>query len=108
MIQKYGGEIKIAQFLDIGSLQWTDLLCLDGHLNETSKRCETCWYNILGECKLGEKCPFYKNHVFGKAPPDEYVEEVLKVLKPPLDKMVYEDIPIQHNQYTRDAKRGRR
>lgn len=85
-----------------------DLPCLDGHLNDTTKRCETCWYNILvlGECKLGDKCLFYKNHVFGMSLPEGYVEEVLK---PPIDKMVKEDIPIRHsNQYTRDAKRGRR
>lgn len=55
---------------------------------------------------MGDKCLFYKNHVFGMSLPEGYVEEVLK---PPIDKMVKEDIPIRHsNQYTRDAKRGRR
>lgn len=97
---KFGGDVRMGQLVEVGGLRWSDIPCLDGHRNSKTNHCETCWYNILGECKNGDRCHFAKNHIQGSALPKEYVDDLIKVVVPPMMKMVDENIPLQKGRRT--------
>lgn len=107
---KYGGRFSLGQLMEVGSLTWDMLPRLDSNVNPETGRCETCWLNILGICRMGVRCTFAHNHCEGNSLPDRYVSDVIKTFLPAAKKMVKDNIPIWRSRpvHSNDSKRPRR
>jgi hypothetical protein len=84
--KKFQGRTYLQEIMAQAGVSWSDMPKLRATTNRETGKDELCWNWLLGTCRFGSKCNFFRSHDNGKNLPDQFVEDVIRVLKPGIEK----------------------
>jgi hypothetical protein len=102
VLKKFGGRVMIQEVMENAGVWWGDLPVMEKYRNPTSGHNELCLNHVCGRCRWGDSCEFIKNHAKKEELSDDFVDRLVKVLKPGLEVMSRSDYVRKYSN-----KRGR-
>jgi hypothetical protein len=109
ILKKFEGKVRISEIMQAAGVRWSDM---PKYSPDATGNAQLCWDHTCGVCVFGSKCNRFNFHLPGKDLNDKFVEEVIAVLMPGVQKMMadnYDRTQYQNTQsyYGRDPKRSR-
>lgn len=109
ILKKFDGKVRISEIMQAAGVRWSDM---PKYSPDATGNAQLCWDHTCGICVFGSKCNRFNFHLPGKDLNDKFVEEVIAVLMPGVQKMMadsYDRTQYQNTQsyYGRDPKRSR-
>jgi hypothetical protein len=101
--KKFQGRSMIHEITTQAKIGWHDTPKLQATINKETGKDELCWNWLLGTCRFGSKCNFVRSHDNGRNLPERFVDEVLRVLKAGIDKMMDPNYSLQESYKKRGS-----
>jgi hypothetical protein len=113
LLKKFDGKVRIFEVMQAAGVAWKDMP--NYAPDPMTGRDQLCWDHTCGICVFGSKCNRGAFHLPGNKISDKFVEDVIAVLTPGVQKMMGEDYNRAQYQagrqnqsyYGRDFKRPR-
>jgi hypothetical protein len=114
LLKKFDGKVRIFEVMQAAGVAWKDMPNYAPG-DPMSGRDQLCWDHTCGICVFGAKCNRGAFHLPGNKISDKFVEDVIAVLTPGVQKMMGEDYNRAQYQagrqnqgyYGRDFKRSK-
>jgi hypothetical protein len=96
--KKFQGRTMLQEIMTQAKVGWNEMPRLPALTNRETGKDELCWNWLLGTCRFGSRCNFFRSHDDGRNLPERFVDDVLKVLQPGINAMMDPKYSLQERE----------